>query len=370
MLNILHHITTGLRFLLATAAAAALLYTLSYPDSLLPPNPAMADVEGITPYTLKPVIWLLPLALLELVCLAGGQRNRIWFASLTTVLLGGLVAWPVLLAWRPELVHPMLEFEDGKLAVGLGYFAIILAGSIIFRLVLLAHCFRRPDEWQGEGDIEATVLNPSTARTVREIAADSPRVQPRFLFGEADWGIIERFRQLMSRLGRRTLLRRSMLASAALTLALWFFLYPQPDEAEAWQRDRAAMYETDASGLRATPRAVHAAYRVMKHINDHESLAGMSFAQAEEWMGLADVPAAYRRLIRDENVPEPASVEPTFESRTPFLTITDGRRTAALYVRTDLEGEHITLAEVVDAGWNAIEDDLRRRFGADWKMNY
>ncbi len=363
-------VVTTLRFLLAVAAALALLFTFSYPDSILPPNPLVADIPGFTVYTIKPVLWLIPLMALELICLAGPHRNRMWFASTLTVLICGLLAWPVLQAWRPELVFPMLPFEDGKLSAGLGYMAILLAVSIIFRLVLLAHIFQRPMDWQSGGEMEASVLDPANARTVREIAADTTRVQPHFLFGDADQGLIEQFRQFMGRVWKRTLLRRALLGLAILAGLVWFFCYPRLNEAEALARDLSAMYETDASGARATPRAVHSAWRVMKHIHDHESLAGMSFIEAEDWLQLMQAPLAYRLKLRDEKVPEPASVDPTFESRTPFLTVTDGRRTAALYVRTDASGEHINVAEVVDAGWNAVQDSYRRRFGNDWNVNY
>ncbi len=370
MLKIICGTVTVLRFLLALAAAAALLYTFSYPNSLIPPNPAAGDIEGVSVYTFKPVLWLLPLCLLELICLAGPHRNRIWFGSTLTVFIAGLLAWPVLQAWRPELVYPMLEFEDARLATGLGYMALLLAVSVLLRLVVLAHLFQSPTEWQKGGEMEACVLDPQNARTVREIAADTARVQPRFLFGEADQGVIERFRLLMGTLWRRSLWQRGLLASALLLGALWFFCYPQPTEAEAMQRDFAAMYETDASGLRATPRAVHAAWRIMKHVHDHESFAGMTLPEAEQWMQLNRAPAAYRRLLRHESPRDPASIDPTFDSRTPFITVTDGRRTAALYIRTDATGELINVAEVVDAGWNAVADDYRRRFGNDWNVNY
>ncbi len=371
MLRFICGTVLAFRFLLALMAAAALLCTFSYPDSLIPPNPAAEYLEGVSLYTIKPVVWLLPLLLLELICLTGPHRNRIWFGSTLTVFVAGLLVWPVLQAWRPELVHPMLEFEDAKLAVGLGYFALLLFASVLLRLVVLAHLFQRPDDWQtGGGDVEASVLDPANARTVREIAADASRVAPRFLFGEADQGIISSFRLLMSQLWRRTLRRRTLLATALLSGLAWFFLYPQPNEAEAMERDFAAMYETDASGLRATPRAVHAAYRIMKHVHEHESFAGMTLPEAEQWMRLHQAPVAYQRLLRNESPQDPASIDPTFDSRTPFFTVTDGRRTAALYIRTDAAGERINVAEAVDAGWNAVADDFRRRFGNDWNVNY
>ncbi len=358
------------RFLLALAAATALLCTFSYPHSILPPNPAAMDIEGVSIYTFRHVLWLLPLLLLELICLTGPLRNRIWFGSMLTVLGLGLLAWPVLLAWRPELVHPMLEFEDAKLATGLGYFALLLFVSILLRLVVLSHLFPPPTRSQSGGEMEASVLDPASARTVREIAADAPRAQPRFLFGEADQGIIERFHQLMSTLWRRSLRRRAVLIGSLALATAWFFLYPQPTETEAMERDFAAMYETDASGLRATPRAVHAAWRIMRHVHERESFAGLTFPAAEEWLRLGQATDAYRRVLRATDGPELASVDPTFDSRTPFITVTDGRRTAALYIRTDAEGEHINVAEAVDAGWNAVADEHRRIYGNDWKMNY
>ncbi len=362
---------TCLRFLLALAGAALLLYVFSYPDSVLPPDPAVADVEGLTVYDFKPVIWLAPLLLLELICAAGPHRNRVWFGSLLTVFIAGLLAWPPLLASRPELVHPMLEFEDGKLAVGLGYMALLLAASALFRLVLLDFLFSRPEEARDEsGHMEATVLDPSTARTVKEIAADPVRVNPRFLFGDADLGLIERFHALMAKLMRRSLARRLLLLAALLAGAAWFFLYPQPNEQEALQRDLAAMYETDASGLRATPRAVHAAYRVMRYVHEHESFAGFDAARAEQWLHLDRATPAYRRLLRDETDRPLASVDDVFEVRTRFLTVTDGRREAVLFVRTDASGEHINIAEAADAGWNAEADEQRRILGADWNINY
>ncbi len=364
---------TLLRYLFALCGAAALLYTFSYPDSLLPPNPAAADMEGLTPYDLKPWFWLVPLLYMELVCVMGRHRNRVWFGALLTVLIGGLLAWPVLQAWRPELVHPMLEFEDGKLAVGLGYLAIVLAGSILLRFVLFTYLFHQYEPAENDGSsVDASVLDPANARTLSEIAASPIRVQPHFLFGEADQGVISRFRALVGRLVLRSR-RRRLAFCAALALGLaWFFLYPQPDADEAWERDLAAMYGTDASGLRATPRAVHAAYRVMKRIHDEEkSLAGMTREQAEKALRLDGVPAAYRKLLRDENAADPASVDITYTmNRTPFLTVTDGRRRASLYISTDAEDRHINIAEVVDSGWNAIADEQRSIIGNDWKMSY
>ncbi len=363
---------TAIRFLFALAGASALLYTFSYPDSILPPNPAAADMEGTTLYDLKPWFWLVPLLYMEIVCVAGPHRNRVWFGSLLTVLFGGLLAWPVLLAWRPELVHPMLPFEDGKLAEGLGCLSLLLLGSLLFRFVLLSYLFQRYEGDRNDAtSVEATVLDPANARTVREIAADPVRVQPHFLFGEADHGIIRRFHAFIGQLMQRSRRQRILLLSALVLGVAWFFLYPQPSPGQALERDLAAMYETDASGLRATPRAVHAAYRIMRHIHDHESLAGMTREQAEKSLHLDRAPATYRQMLRNENAPDPASVDVAYSmNRTPFLTVTDGRRRASLYISTNADDSIINIAEVVDSGWNAVADEKRSIIGNDWQMNY
>ena len=50
----------------------------------------------------------------------------------------------------------------------------------------------------------------------------------------------------------------------------------------------------------------------------------------------------------------------------PDFSRTDGRRWAVLYIRTNAEGDKINVAEVQDAGWNAVADDKRRRFGMEF----
>ncbi len=364
---------TLIRFLCALAGALALLYTFSYPDSLLPPNPVAEDIPGTSIYDFKPWFWLAPLLYLEIVCVAGSRRNLVWFGSLLTVFIGGLLAWPVLEAWRPELVKPMLPFEDGKLSLGLLHLFYVLLVSAIFRLVFLNYLFQRSaiDE-NDSSSLDAGVLDPANARTVREIAADPIVVKPHFLFGEADHGIVMRFQALVARLMKLARLRRALLLAAAALGILWFFLYPQPDEQQAWERDLAVMFETDASGRQATPRAVHAAYRVLRRISDHNELVkGMTREQLEKMLGVDRLPDAYRSIVRNAHPPRPQSVYEGFTvNRSAFLTVTDGRRIAALYISTDEDDRHINVAEVIDAGWNAVEDERRRYVGNDSIYNF
>ncbi len=346
-----------------------MLYALSYPDSLLPPSPDVEYVTGFTLYDIKPVIWLLPLLFMEVVTIIGPKRNVIWFFSLCSVLLGGIIVYPVLQATMPELTAPTLPFEDRKLGWGLFYFAVILAMSFLLRQGLFAYLFTPPEENDDDAALlSVDVLDPAKARTVKQIAADPIRVYPRFYFGDADHHLIDRFVQMMRRLLRSRRRRMGIYVGLGLLLVLWFFLYPQPSPQEAMQRDMRVMYEhrlLPDGNFQATRRAVYAALRVLKYASSHEVLAGKTFAEAEEWLQLYRAPGAYRSVLRDASDIPLASVDNTFESRTRFFTVQDGTRTVVLFVRTNKEGNRINVSETVDAGWNAVMDDVRRRFGSD-----
>ena len=359
----------GLRLVLTMMGALALLYVLSYPDSLMPPSPHLEYVTGFKVYDLKPIMFLAPLLWMELVSGCGEQRNRVWFTALGVVLVAALLAWPVLLAYAPEWVRPTLPFEDGKLAVGLQYYVVILGGSIVLRRVLLAYLFRasRSDE-DDPSALDPDILDPAQGKTVQQIAANPMRVEPRFLFGEADHGLIERFCALMRRLRALKHLRAMLMLGGALCVALWFFFFPQPTQQEALQRDIAAMYgcrRLPNGGYVATHRAVHAAYRVLSYVADHELFAGMSLKQAQRWLQVSRAAEPYRRRLLDDRDISLPSVDDMFESRTRFFTVQDARRIVVLYIRTDASGEKINTAEVQDAGWNAVIDERRRRFGTD-----
>ena len=134
------------------------------------------------------------------------------------------------------------------------------------------------------------------------------------------------------------------------------------------QRDLQVMYEHTRQGdgsYRASSRAVHAALRVLRYVSDKEIFAGKTLHQAREWLQVQRAPADYRAQLLDDSDMRLASVDDVFDSRTRFFTVTDGKRTAALFIFTDKEGNHINVSETVDAGWNAIADDRRRKFGTD-----
>ena len=363
------HVSLCVRYLLTLAGAFALLYALSYPDSILPPTPDADYVQGFTIYQLKPLLWLAPLLWMELASSLGAQRNKVWFSAMGTALIAGIIAFPLLRAWAPEFVVRTFSFEDGKLSWGLFYYALILFASFLLRCGLFVYLFQesRRDEQSDSNTMDAQILDPANALTLREIAANPARPKVRFLFGDPDQSIIERFLELMRRVTRLRRCRGGAYLLLIGLLAGWFLFYPQPTAGEALQRDMRVMYECKRmpdGSYRATTRAVHAALRVMRHISDNELFAGKTPAQAHAWLQVQRAPADYRAQLLDDSDLVLASTDDMFESRTRFFTVTDGKRTAALFIRTNQQGL-INVCETVDAGWNARADALRRRFGTD-----
>lgn len=368
-MTLISRLTLIMRVALTIVGALGLLYVLSYPDSLLPPSPDLEYVTGFKLYDLKPIMFLAPMLLMELASGCGAHRNAVWFGSLVAVFVAALIAWPLLLAHAPEWVRPTLPFEDGKLAAGLPRYMIIMAASFVFRKVLIAYLFSTPRSDEDDPNaLDPDVLDPARGKTVQEIAANPVRVAPRFRFGDADQGLIDRFYSLMRRLVALRHRKAILCALGALAVVLWFFLYPRPTEQQALRRDLSAMYEyrvLPGGGCLATHRAVHAAYRVMRYVADHETFAGMTLKQAERWLRADSAPQPYRRLLFDSSDISLPSTDDVFESRTRFFTVQDGRRITVLYIRTDEAGDRILISEVQDAGWNSVMDARRRRLGVD-----
>lgn len=363
------------RYLFCLVGAAALLYTFSYPDNILPPNPGMEEAEGIHLYTLKPFIWVLPVIFMELVSCCGPRRNLVWFSALFTVLGGAVVLYPVLAAYWPEYVAPTFSYQGGMLTTGLCHYAEFLAVSYAFRKVLLNYMFP-PEELLNQeeiGYVSASALNPENARTVKEIATESKPANHRFLFKKGDTRLALRWKLIMRRMMLRSMLANACIGGAILLLLLWALLFPQPSPEEALHRDLKRMFEhriTAAGQPIATTAAVHAAARVMKHISDTEALAGMTRAEAEKWFGLEDIHPGYRAWLRDERSIKLPSANSTYENRTRFLTVTNGYQICVLYIRTNDADQSIVVAELQDAGWDATADEQRRRIGTDWGALY
>lgn len=365
----------ALRYLFCLVLAGAMLALLSYPDEILPPSPFMEDAPGFTLYTLKPYLWLLPVLLMELVSGVGRWRNLVWFSALFTVLVLALAAYPVLQAHWPEYVEPTFSYQGGMLSTGLWYYIAFIAVSLVTRLVFLAYAFP-PEDYEEKSDVgyvSASVLDPAKARTVKEIVAEGGIKPHKFQFKEGDNRLALRFRLAMKRMMLKNLKANAAVAAGILLLLAWFFLYPQPNEEEALQRDKRAMfghYITASGRPVATRSAVHAAVRVFRYISDHESLAGMTRNEAEQWLGLDQEPDHYRPWLRDERDIELASTNSMYEVRTRFLTVTSGRLICVLYIRTDEANNRIIISELQDAGWDAVVDEQRRRLGNDWGSLY
>lgn len=372
------------RILLVAIGAAAMLLALSYPDSLVPPDPAMDYPHELSLYDFRDYLWVAPWLFMEIASAMGPRRNLAWFWGLGIVLAAGIIVWPVAEATAPELVYPTFSYEDGKLAVGMGWMFVLLLISLFSRCVILRFLFPAPQEHEDydKGHVEATALDPAHARTVAEIAANPSRVNPRFLFGDADKGLIARFCAILQRIQMMRRFRYAIYALLAACLAAWFFLYPQPTPQQALKRDLAKMYEhTSSNGeTRATVPAVHAAYRVMRHIADHESFAGYTRQEAEQWLNLSKVPQGYRNKIRDESDLRLPFSRDEFESRTRFLTISTGAntgegqlasgRTAVLYIRTNAAGDIINISEVQENGWNKKADLSRWSISTDLNTQF
>lgn len=360
----------SMRTLVTVLLALLFLCCASFPDSIIPPDPAAKYAEGLTIHYFHDKMWFWAMLPLEFWVIIGPKRNRVWFCGVLPVFIIALLAWPVLSAIRPELVHATHSYQGGMLTTGLGIMAIYVAASSVVRLVLAHHLFPEQEApAEASGDMEVSVLDSLQPRTVEEIAANPQRPAPKFLFGEADMKRIIGFRAIISHYFRMKRVKLTILIFLLLLGSGWVLMYPQPTEEEALRRDLQLMYNTRTlrnGQTAATPAAVHAAYRVMNYISRHEAFAGYTPAQAEQWLGLDRVPEAYRRMLRDERDIELASVDNLFESRTRFLTVTDGRRWAVLYIRTNAEGDKINVAEAQDAGWNAVVDEERRNFGMEF----
>lgn len=364
-----------LRFFFCMTGATALLCAFSFPDAVIPPSPAMENAEGFTLYALKPIAWILPVLFMELVSCCGPKRNLVWFSALFAVMVVALLAYPVLAATRPEFTSPTFTYQGGMLSSGLVYYIAFTAVSFLFRKVLLAYAF--PSEELHDnlevGFVSASALDPANARTVQEIAAEKKAKAPQFRFKQGDTHMAERFKLIMKRMMFRSRMANAGAVALVTFLILWLCCYPQPTAEEALQRDLKAMYThrmlPNGYAL-ASNHAVHAAARVMKHISDYESLAGMTRAEAEQWLGLDAVPQAYKAWLRDERPIELASANSMHENRTRFLTVTNGRQICVLYIRTSDADGRIIVSELQDAGWDAGADENRRRIGNDWGALY
>ncbi len=352
-----------LRIFLCTLFASALVLMWAYPNSFIIPSFLREENPNDTIYHLRTYLWVIPFILMELVCMAGERKNLVWFSSLFIVLLTGLLLWPYLDVWRPELLWKQLSYEDARLAVALGYFSILIFFSAIFRLIILNFLFAPPPEIYEGNEVDVMRLDPSQGRSVKEIAARQGRVKARFLFGGADEGIVSRFYDMMRSVLEMRRSRRIMLLSLLGVGALWFFIYPAVMDNPAFrlQRDRERMYEK--SGEHMSTAALYAAQRVLHDVAKNDRLSGMTIAEAERYLA---IPREDYKQLRDESELASWSAGDIHNSRRRFLTLTDGQRRVVLYLRMNADKKHINFADLEEEGWNAVIDEKRRRQSNNW----
>ncbi len=330
------------------------------------PEPGLFDAGGF--FALN-AVWMMALVALYAASLAGERKNAVWFWAWGLTLLLAVVAWPLLQVWYPELLWPMLSYEDGRLSMGLFYAGIFVACSVMFRLGLLAYLFSRPMAGYEGNEVDLQQLDVQRARTVHEIAARRGRVRASFLFGKADEGLIARFYGAMREMVAQRRTRLYVIVSLLALVLMWFVIYPlaMSSPALAEQRDRARMYEQGArEGTLSTP-ALYAAYRVLKPLTKNDRFEGMTLAQAERYLGVNKLDAGLRATLRDESALESRSSEDIHQSRRRFLTFSDGKRRLVLYLRMAADDKHINIAELEEEGWNARIDEMRRRRSGDWR---
>ena len=398
----------GIRIIITAFAAIILMLMLSFPSTLVSPQPTIIIPEVSHEFLVewKNWLWVAPWLLMELAAVAGPRRNLVWFSGLLTAIVLTMLAYPVIHATRPELIvspfrdvvnhislteelnqvhllHEDSAYRDQCLSYGFPFLWILLGLSAFVRLVVLGyltriHAVREENEFNM---VDMADISPDSesARTVREIAADKHKVQPKFKFGEADQGLIAHFRELLHRMQYLRTLKGIYWLSAACLVAAWFLFYPQPNKQEALERDLKAMFETtaDAEGNQiGTTRAVYAALRVMHYAEAERSLDNRTVAQAEKWLGLGQVSPDYRTFIRNEQISEleymPMRLSTTGVEYARFLTITDGRLHAVmvLNLRTnekdpETEAPKITPNTIInfpqyfEFGWDMAEDKRR-----------
>ncbi len=366
------------RVILATICTLTCLLAWSYPDTFLPqpavsfygaPEPDLFDKGG---FFSQNALWLLALLALYVVSFAGSKKNVVWFTAWFMTLIAGAIAWPLLRVWFPELLWPMLDYEDGKLSMGLFYAGIFVASSVMLRLGLLAFLFSKPLPPYEGNEVELHQLDVEKGRTVREIAAAQGRMRASFLFGSADENLVARFYGRMREMLAARRAKWLLISSLLTLLAMWFAIYPgmMDTPAHAQQRDRERMYQllTRGSMLSTTP-ALYAAYRVLAPIAKLDRLRGMTIEQAEHYLGLDRLPAAQRAHLRDGSARESSSTEASTLGRLRFLTFDDGKRRVMLYLRFAKDGKTINFSELEEEGWDLNRDAERRRLSGEWRSS-
>lgn len=407
--KVARRLSIGIRMVVVAMGAWLLMLVISFPSVLIAQEPLLTLPNLSQEFLLewRNWLWVAPWLLMELAAIAGPRRNLTWFGGLLGMMVITMIAYPIIQATRPELIHPHFydwvhatslkeeldgvaehiialnsPYRDKCLEYGLAIMWVLLGLSVFVRIVVLSYFIKvhevHDDNEFNSIDIADIAPDADSARTVKEIAADAKKVKPEFKFGEADHGLVAHLRSLLQRMQYLRTVKGICRLSAAIAVLLWFIFYPQPDEQQALERDLEAMYETttDAAGNEiGTTRAVYAALRVMHYAVNNRNLENITVAEAEKWLHSERASAAYRATIRNENINEleyrPERIRTTVPySR--FLTISDGHHHAVmvLNLRThDIDpateapaitpNTPINFPQFFEFGWDQAQD-LRR----------
>lgn len=328
-------LSIALRTFIVMLGAWVMMIVIAYPSTFTG-NDATVQVPYIAPDFLlewRNWMWVLPWVVMELAAAAGPRRNLVWFSGLLIAIASTMIIYPMLEATRPELIESPLynadieslfnqereekiqlfseatPYRDKGLSFGFIFLWPLLGLSAFIRLVVLGYMLKlhqtSPDNEYTYIDAAQIAPDAPSARTVKEIAASRQSIDPHFSFGAADKGLVQHVKALLAKLQYiRTVKGLIWLGIVALLFG-WFYLYPQPTEQEAVERDLHYMYETRpaANGQPvATPRAVYAALRVIRYVHQHKILDNKSVAEAEQWFRLDKIPTSYRRIVQDNNL--------------------------------------------------------------------
>ena len=402
-------LSIGIRMVIVAIGAWLLMLVIAFPSVLIAKEPTLTlpNLSQEFLFEWRNWLWVAPWLLMELAAVAGPKRNLTWFGGLLGMMVITMVAYPIIQATRPELIHPHFydwvhatslkeeldglaehiiainsPYRDKCLEYGFAIMWVLLGLSVFVRIVILGY-FIKVHEVREDNEyncIDAADIAPDadSARTVKEIAGDTQKTQPKFQFKEADHSLVAHLRSLLQRMQYLRTVKGICWLSAALAVVLWFILYPQPNSQQALERDLEAMYETttDAEGQEiGTTRAVYAALRVMEYAVSNRSIDNMTVADAEKWLHTERASAGYRATIRNENINELEYRPERVRTNVPysrFLTISDGRHHAVMVLNlrtndidpaTEAPAIHpntpINFPQFFEFGWDK-DQDLRR----------
>ena len=358
-----------LRTLIVMLGAWMMMIVVAYPSTFTGGD-AIVRVPFIAPDFLlewRHWMWVAPWLAMEVAAAAGPRRNLVWFCGLLLAMAITMIAYPIIEATRPELIHSTLcnedieslftqereekirifseatPYRDKGLSFGFIVMWPLLGISTFIRLVVLGYLTRLhqapPDNEYTFVDAAQIAPDAPSARTVKEIAASHQTAAPNFKFGEADKSLVNHVKALLAKLQYLRTIKGLICLGVVVLIFGWFFCYPQPTEQEALERDLQHMYESrtgpDGHPV-ATPRAVYAALRAIRYAHLHKVLDNVSVAEAERWFRLDSVPANYRSIVRNENLRAisenvPNRLRPHLGTDyAKFISIGDGRHNVVL----------------------------------------